>query len=422
MKSLTVLLSLVLAAFGAVGAHAQPLQLVQPELNDGSVPFATYGDWTIYQSASEMFDNQLTCAAVASLPGSYDAIRIERVADGYIYGVNGFDRESFGRGGEYPVAYWFDGDASQRAEATGRFVKDPAFPADDWLSIYRAADDYESALDGMLIADSVTFAVDNPGNRSGNDTVEMTFPVGTFEVVQRGLDRCYAMGMAFAEQTEGPIPACRDDGLRLPVSGLCAGSAAALVNMIDGPEPGLLDESCSWVLNDGWFADMIVLYRALSCEGRISRLAASVGAHMAQLELIDSAYNPDGGTSGKLAEPVPFADVYARYQNTPAADVEARALYGLKGQVPASCAARKMADVADGYIVDISAAERARQPQDEPPAHLCGPYGYGDDADLWRVFQGQAWFLKLGQDVPEIDHRSLTILEPDGEGGWRAVE
>jgi hypothetical protein len=422
MKTWTRTFCFALAAFGAASCQAQPASMVQPELQDGSTPFARYGSWTIYQSGSEMFDNQLSCAAVANLPDSYDAIRIERVADGYVYGVNGFDRESFGAGGEYPIAFWFDGDASQRAEAMGRFVRDPVFPNDDWLSIYRPMDDYESALDGMLIADSVTFAVRNEGNRTGKDDVETTFPLGTFEVVQRGLDRCYDMGMAFARETEGPIPACRDDGPRLPVSGLCASAAAALIEVADGPEPGLFDESCTWVLNDGWFAGMVMLYRAAECEGRVSRLAGSAGAHMMQLELIESAYGGDGDLFGKLAEPIPYADVFARFKDSPAADVQARALYGLQGQVPASCAARRMDDVADGYLVDVSAAERARQPEDEPPAHLCGDYGYGDDADLWRVFQGYAWFFRLGQDAQEIDFRSLTVLEPDGEGGWQAAQ
>lgn len=430
MKSAFLSLCLAFLAFGSTGCQAQagdpqpdaqPQQLVQPELTDGSVPFATYGHWTIYQSQSEMFDNQLSCAAVASLPGSYDAVRIERVADGYVYGVNGFDRDSFGSKGGYPIAVWFDGDASQRAALTGRFVRDPAFPADDWLSVYRAADDYQSPLDGMLIADTVTFEVGNPGNRTGNDAVATTYPLGTFEVVQRSLDQCYAMGMQFAESTEGPIPPCRDDAPRLPLSGLCRSSAAAMVEIVEAPEPALADPSCTWTINDGWFAGMIVLYSAADCGGRMARLAGSAGAHMVQLELIESAFNEDGGPTGKLAEPMVYADVYERFKATPQADVQARALFGRQREVPASCAARKMDDVADGYIVDVSPAERAREPSDEPPAHLCGDYGYGDDADLWRVFQGMAWFFHLGQDAQEIDYRTLTLLEPDGEGGWSVV-
>jgi hypothetical protein len=419
MLSLLRMLCFAFAAIGAASCHAQ--SLVQPTLQDGSVPFARYGLWTIYQSGSEMFDNQLSCAAVASLPGTYDAIRVERVADGFIYGINGFDRASFGKAGQYPIAYWFDEDRAQRTAATGRFVKDPAFADDDWLSLYRPHADAASPLDAIYSARSITFEVRNPGNRTGDNAVRTTFPLGNFEVVQRALDRCFTMGLHYAETTEGPIPACRDDGTRLPISGLCMGAATALLRIAEGEEPALLDESCSWVLTDGWFADMVLLYRALQCEERTARLAGSSGAHMVQLELIETAYAEPGAAYGTLTEPVPFADVYARFKPTPAEDVQTRALFGLQGQVPASCAARRSDTVADGYIVDVSPAVRAREPQDEPPAHLCGPYGYGDDSDLWRVFQGHAWFLKLGQDVPEIDFRSLTLLEPDGVAGWKAV-
>ena len=430
MKSPFLSLCLAFAAVGSTGCQAQtdaqlpdaqPQQLVQPELADGSVPFARYGLWTIYQSGSEMFDNQLSCAAVASLPGSYDAIRVERVADGYVFGINGFDRESFGNKGKYPIAVWFDDDKANSRQLTGQFVKDPAFPNDDWLSVYQASSGSDAPFDGLYGAGSVTFAVHNPGNRTGDDAATMTFPVGTYEVLQRALDRCYDMGLAYAESTEGPIPACRDDGTRLPLSGLCMGSAAALINAVEGEEASLMDETCSWILSEGWFADRIMLYRAAQCGTRVARVAGSAGAAMVQLELIESAYAGDDAVYGKLAEPMAFADVYARFKPTPAEDVTARALFGRNREVPTSCAARRVPEVADGFIVDVSPAERARQPQDEPPAPLCGDYGYGDDADLWRVFQGHAWFFRLGQDTPEIDWRSITLIEPDGQGGWQAV-
>lgn len=428
MKSPLLTLCAAFAAVGSTSCYAQSQskleptqQLVQPELLDGSVPFARYGLWTIYQSSSEMFDNQLSCAAVASLPGTYEAIRIERVADGYVYGINGFDRERFGSNGQYPLAFWFDNDTAQRVAAQGQFVTDPAFPDDDWLSVYRSAVDNNSSFDRLYGAGSITFEVSNPGNRTGNDAVATTFPVGTYEVVQRALDRCYDMGIAYAESTEGPIPACRDDGARLPLSGLCLGSARAMINIAEGEEPSLADETCSWELGEGWFGGMIMLYRAVKCGNRIARIAGSAGAHMVELELIESSYGSEDELYGRLAEPVSFADVFSRYKPTPQADVEARALFGRKGQVPASCAARPATQVADGFIVDVDSAERARQPQDAPPAHLCGDYGYGDDADVWRAFQSHVWFFKLGQDVPEIDYRSITLIEPDGAGGWQPI-
>lgn len=411
-----------IAAFGVVSCNAQASPEVQPSFGGGAAPYGQYGAWTIYQTQSEAFDNALSCAAVANLPGSYDAVRFERVADGYVFGVNGFSRKNFGDNGEYPLTYWFDSETQMAAtEGMGRFVKDPAFPDDDWLSGFASSEErYGSGpFSGIYSADQIIFEVNNPGNRTGRDDVQMAFPVGTGEILLRALDQCYEMGMNYAQETEDRIAPCRSDGLRLPLSGLCPESASAYLNVVAGPEPELAADSCTWALNEAWMAGMMVLYRAAECSGRVSRLYGSAGAHMASLELIETAYHEDGSAFGKLEEPVRYADVIMRFKDTPAQDVEHAALYGRQREVPKSCAVRKMDDVADGYIVDVSAAERARQPQDEPPAHLCGSYGYGDDADLWRVFQGYAVFLNLGQDAyQDIDYRSLTLLEPDGAGGW----
>tara|TARA_B100000678_G_scaffold51353_1_gene40979 strand:+ start:1259 stop:2539 length:1281 start_codon:yes stop_codon:yes gene_type:complete len=415
----------LVAALGATSCGAQAAQGVEPEYTGGTAPYGNYGLWTIYQTSSEAFDGALSCAAVASLPGSYDAVRVERVADGYVFGVNGFDRESFGANGEYPLAYRFDGGSAASGEGMGRFVKDPAFPDDDWLSAFASEEDL-NALGGFsdfFVADEIVFEIRNPGNRTGEDLVEMAFPIGTGEILLRSLDQCYEMAMRYARETEGPIPPCRNDGPRLPLSGLCTDAAYAYLNVVEGPEPELAADSCEWAINEAWMAGQMVLYRAAQCSGRTSRLIGGAGAHMANLDLIETAYHEDGSAFGKLDEEVRYADVIGRFKDTPAEDVEHAALYGRQREVPTSCKARKMDDVTDGYIVDVSKAERARQPQDEPPAHLCGSYGYGDDGDLWRVFQGYAVFLYLGQDAyQDIDYRSLTLLDPDGDGGWSLAE
>ncbi|MBD59048.1 MAG: hypothetical protein CL808_02855 [Citromicrobium sp.] len=411
-----------IATFGAVSCSAQASPDVQPELVEGTAAYAQYGPWNIYQTGSDAFG--LSCAAVASLPGSYDAVRIERVADGYVFGVNGFSRDSFGEDGEYPLAFWFDSETPIATEGMGRFVKDPAFPDDDWLSAFSTSEELhgDGAFGGIYTADQIVFEVSNPGNRTGTDEVQMAFPIGTGEVLLRSLDQCYDMAMHYAQETEDRMPPCRSDGLRLPLSGLCPEAAAAYLSVVEGPEPELAAESCEWALGEAWLADMLVLYRAAQCSGRTSRLLGGAGAHMASLELIETAYHEDGSAFGKLEEPIRYADVMTLFKGKPAQDVQHRALYGLQREVPRSCKARKMDDVEDGYIVDVSAAMRARQPQDQPPAQLCGAYGYGDDANLWRVFQGYAWFIYRGQDAYEdIDYRSLTLLEPDGEGGWSLV-
>ncbi len=424
-NSITNAIIASIAALGAASCSAQAVPNVAPQYTDGATPYGNYGPWTIYETGSETFDNALGCAAVANLPDSYDAIRIERVADGYLLGMNGFDRESFGENGDYPLKFWFDDDTSKVVDGMGRFEKDPAYPDDDWLSMFVSMDDLNGVgpSGDIYLADEITFEVQNPGNRTGDDGVKTTFPIGTGEILLRSLDQCYDMAMKYAAQTEDRIPACRNDGPRLPLSGLCTDAAYAYLNVVEGPEPALAADSCEWSLNEAWMAGMMVLYRAAECSGRTSRLYGSAGAHMASLDLIESAYQEDGDPFGKLDEEVRYADVMMRFKKTPAKDVQHNALYGRQREVPKSCKARKMDDVADGYIVDVSKAERARQPQDQPTAQLCGDYGFGDNANLWRVFQGFAWYLYLGQDTyQDIDYRSLTLLEPDGEGGWSLAE
>ena len=116
----TILNSVVacIAALSTASCNAQAAQEGQPEYSDGTAAYGSYGPWTIYQTESETFDHALSCAAVANLPDSYDAIRIERVADGYLLGMNGFDRENFGENGEYPLKYWFDADTSKAVAGT----------------------------------------------------------------------------------------------------------------------------------------------------------------------------------------------------------------------------------------------------------------------------------------------------------------
>ncbi|WP_109807334.1 hypothetical protein [Sphingosinithalassobacter portus] len=406
-----------LAALCATGCGAQTFQRPQLELAAGEAAYATYGPWIFYQTSSEMFGGQLSCAAVANLPNSGTAVRVERVAEGYVFGVNGFDRQQIGANGEAPLGIWFDGDEAHGAENVGRFVRDPVLPNNDWLSGFQAIEDFDSPFENFITANEITFAVYGPGR---DQRARPTFPIGTGEVVKRGLDRCYEMGRRVAEETEGPIAPCPGKGLRLPLSGLCLSEAETYLRIADGPEPEL-QGPCSWAINEAWLAGQMLLYRAAECSGRVSRLYGSADAHMASLERIETAYHEDGSAFGKLEAPLPYADVYARFKSTPAEDVEARALYEEPRDVVQRCSARRATEVSDGYIVDVSPAERARQPQDEPPAHLCGAYGYGDDADLWRVFQGYAWFLKLGQDYQDIDYRSLTLVEEDGKGGWQLV-
>jgi hypothetical protein len=87
----------------------------------------------------------------------------------------------------------------------------------------------------------------------------------------------------------------------------------------------------------------------------------------------------------------------------------------------AACAVRPANDPnlpADAKVVDVSAAEAAKAPKDEPRT-ACGKYGLDEDAQVfWRAFQGFAWYFDLGQEQIEIDPGSLTIVTKDESGNW----
>lgn len=408
--------------FKCTSALAAMAAIATPALAQSLPNYGRVGNWEISQTSSEAVDGGLSCAAVLMAPGGNDAMRIERTEEGYWFGINGFDRATFAgdEGFYYPMEYSFDGDAATRAGdgLQARFIRDANYPDDDWLSHF-AADGSDDPFFAILGTRNVTFEVENPGNRTGNDTVGVTFPTGDVEWVLRGLDECYTQGQFYAAQTEGPIPACRDDGLRLPQSGICEGQAVAYLRVSNDAEPEL-PEGCEWRVNEGWIADNLLLYLAAHCGGKTARLNGAVGSGRADLMVVESALSQ--ASEDEPFEPYEFAHVYARTKDTPEADVLHRALFGRQREVSKTCKVYPADGVTDGYLVDVSEAERARQPQDEAPEHLCGEYGAGDDADVWRVFQGQAWFLWLGQDgYHDVDHRSLTLLSREGSDEWGVI-
>ena len=69
-------------------------------------------------------------------------------------------------------------------------------------------------------------------------------------------------------------------------------------------------------------------------------------------------------------------------------------------------------------MVDVSPAEAAKAPKNEPRT-ACGQYGLDEDAQVfWRAFQGFAWYFDLGQEQMEIDPGSLTVATKDEGGNW----
>ncbi len=228
-----------------------------------------------------------------------------------------------------------------------------------------------------------------------------------------------AMLMAAPGTTAQAAESCPDDGARLPITGLCAGRAANYLNMVEGTLPDG-PEGCSWTVQETEMpAGEVLLYMALQCGDKATKLTFEGGAQLAELKYETSAQLGDelkGQTLIKIASADPAA---------PTANVLSVARAAMEDQAEAAKCEVRPAGIegwpADALVVDVSAAEAAKAPKDEPRA-ACGPFGLNEDSQAyWRVFQGFSWYFELGQDNAEIDPRSLTLMSKDEKGEWGQV-
>ncbi|WP_088185477.1 hypothetical protein [Sphingobium sp. Z007] len=210
---------------------------------------------------------------------------------------------------------------------------------------------------------------------------------------------------------------CPDKAARLPGTGLCPTDAAALLPADDRPS---LPDGCAWSVSETALpGDTWLLYRAARCDGKTAALAYAPAKPLARLVY---ALSPMGGDQAKGATLVVFAPADRRDpQSTILALTRAAITDPADDQ---GCHVRK-ADIpgwpADALVVDIPADEAAKMPQDEIRG-ACGPLGLDQGSQLyWRISQGHVWHFDLGQELPEIDPRSLTLIRKDASGEWAAI-
>lgn len=226
-----------------------------------------------------------------------------------------------------------------------------------------------------------------------------------------------AEGEAMADDGAG----CPDDGARLPITGICAARAVNYLNVADGEAPQA-PEGCQWVVQETRFAEDVLLYRAAQCDGKTTRLAFAGGAGLAELSYDTAAYgDPDNVMKGQVVARVASAD---------ATDKTASLLRIARDAIDdpaekAGCTVRNARIEGwprDALVVDVSEAEAAKAPQDEPRA-ACGPFGLNEDeASYWRVFQGQSWYFQLSQDALQIDPGSFTLMRKGADGRWSQTD
>jgi hypothetical protein len=208
--------------------------------------------------------------------------------------------------------------------------------------------------------------------------------------------------------------ACPDDGPRLPETGICVGRALAYLDTPEGAREPVLPDNCEWVVNETMMADEALLYRAARCGEVTTKLSAAPGAHQAEVTRETSAVFGEAD------------DHVLLHLFTSAAPDPQFALRDSMSELPvaerAACEIRQAGIEGwptDALVIAPTAAARARMPQNEPIA-ACGPFGVDEDsARYWRIKQGYAWFYDLGQEEPDFDPASITVLQRAADGSWQ---
>ncbi|MBI1339307.1 hypothetical protein GC169_03725 [bacterium] len=227
-----------------------------------------------------------------------------------------------------------------------------------------------------------------------------------------------APSQASAAQADAIESACPDDGPRLAETRLCQRSAAAMIEHAEGAGEIEYGDGCTSVMNETLMAgDEALIYGAAKCGDVVTTLDFAGGAHSASINYVRSAFGGDAVKGAEVirvfgTDPDPqgaLKEVLAGLPEAERADCEIRPA-GMDGWP------------ADALVIAPTAAARAKHPADEPVA-LCGPWGFDEDAtSFWRITQGYAWFFQLGQDMPDFDAASVTLIRKQADGSWMRVD
>lgn len=388
-----------------LSAHAQ----------DQGTLYKKVGQWTINQYAQSESSAQPSCSAVYA-QDRLNWLRVERFNEGYLFGLNGLSRTE--QGPLYDLKFWFDDDRSQELSGQAQFIKDAAYPLDDWLSYFQSTDAKPSPIEAIRGLNTMSFAFMVPGNRTGNNEVTTTFALKGSAAALLALEECYEVAASSgdvapsasveADTPLNPPSDCPDDGPRLPGSGVCQGRGVNYLNIAEGNAPELM-EGCEWKLNEAVMpGGDYLFYLATSCGKFLSKLELSIGASTADLNLIASAMS-EGADRGKIGTSIPVDD----------ANPKASLLQFVQSTIDDKTAAGKCRIVpyfgsSDMLTIDNLSPTEAKiiDNKGDGARWACGPYGLNQESNaFWRIFSGFAWYFDLGQDAYfDIDPRSLTLV------------
>jgi len=233
-------------------------------------------------------------------------------------------------------------------------------------------------------------------------------------------DTAVAKPAARVAPTTAARPPCRDDGPRLADTGICTISFGGYVNEAGGAPPEL-PGNCEWAVNDALARDgkTALLYRAARCNRQTTKLElrlAPRGMAIAYASSVVFGETAKGQTLVQLF-PIPAGTdgkdmVLALAKETTQDKEEA-----------AACEIRPAAIDGwpeDAFVVDVSLSRKSKFRTAYSEVYdACGPWGIDTGStSYWRIAQGYAWRYTLGQDEPDVDPRTFTIILKGKTGGW----
>jgi hypothetical protein len=260
-----------------------------------------------------------------------------------------------------------------------------------------------------------------------------------------------ALGVAACAPPQAKAPesaaeaTCKDDGERLSGTGICLSRVANLFR----PERlssltfrhDELPEGCNWAFNETMMPDPneAILYLALSCRGKTTKLEFSAGARSASLD-----YGVSGSFENVPAQGEEGSERVRLFPLEGSSDPKAMILAMAKDRATeegvgvtevAACELRAAGEdrPADAYVVDVNDAYKKANrlgPFDDGPKDAttlgaysaCGSFGITNaSGDFWMIRDGYAWFVSQGQDVADFDAGSLTLFRKSADGAWGAT-
>lgn len=181
-----------------------------------------------------------------------------------------------------------------------------------------------------------------------------------------------------------------------------------------------------------------ILYNALSCKGKTTKLEFSAGARSASLGWGLSGFFDNVPTAGQegservrlfplagvadaKAMILEMAKATAKEEKAQASEIAACELVAAGEGFPADAF---VVDVNDAYKKANKLGPYDKGPNDDPGTGVygaCGPYGVTDATRFWMIRDGYAWFVDQGQDLPDFDATSLTVFRKGADGAWAPV-